>query len=73
MAPDEGYRKLEQLILVNHYGYPPTSHLLKSQIVTLVDKTLNLKEMCTQNYASLTEAMRDAHRKEAAHRRLRVP
>ena len=31
------------------------------------------KEMCTQDYASLTEAMRDAERIEAAHRRLRAP
>ena len=29
--------------------------------------------MCTQDYASLTEAMSDAKRIEAAHRRLRVP
>ena len=31
------------------------------------------KEMCTQDYASLTEAMRDAERMEAAHRRMRAP
>ena len=29
--------------------------------------------MCTQDYASLTEAMRDAERIEAAHRRIRSP
>ena len=31
------------------------------------------KEMCTQDYASLTEAMRDAERIEAAHLRVRGP
>ena len=36
-------------------------------------KPIIWKEMCTQDYASLTEAMRDAERIEAAHRRIRVP
>ena len=31
------------------------------------------KEMCTQDYGSLTEAMRDTERIEAAHRRIRTP